>query len=140
MIIAYFDGSCEPKNPGGAMGIGAIIYEDGKTLYAYSYGVPAKKENSNNVAEYMAFEAVLGYIQLENISGEQIHIYGDSKLVVQQMNNKWKIKEGRYVEYANRCKELLRELKQTNKINVTWIPRERNSKADELSKSYHLVS
>jgi hypothetical protein len=30
MIIGYFDGACEPYNPGGAMGFGALLTENGE--------------------------------------------------------------------------------------------------------------
>jgi ribonuclease HI len=130
-IICFFDGACEPRNPGGNMGIGAIIFIDGKELSSYSQFIPANKENSNNVAEYLAFEWVLQELYKNDLEKSVVKIYGDSKLVVNQMKGYWKIKVGYYVEHAIRCKQLLR---QFDKVKITWVPRERNMYADKLSK------
>jgi len=43
------------------MGIGAYIECDGKIIYEYSEHIAASKQNSNNVAEYLAMHAVLDY-------------------------------------------------------------------------------
>ena len=59
MIKGYFDGACEPINPYGNMGIGAILLKDNETIFSHSEFVPASKSNSNNVAEYMALEKIL---------------------------------------------------------------------------------
>jgi ribonuclease HI len=131
MIQVFFDGACAPVNPGGHMGIGAAILEDGVVIHEISHFVEAKKQNSNNVAEYMAFVNALEVLKHENLDKEEIHMMGDSKLVVMQMNNKWKIKQGYYVEHAQKSKELLRSFTRTK---ISWIPRDNNFIADDLSK------
>ena len=52
--------------------------------------------------------------------------------VIQQMFGAWRIKFGFYVPIAKTCKAML---KQFPHITGTWIPREKNSLADELSKA-----
>lgn len=135
-IVAYFDGACEPKNPGGNLGIGATIRQAGKELFAYSAFVPASSCNSNNVAEYMAFEAILDFIIEHNWQDQRVTVYGDSKLVVEQMFGTWRMKYGFYIPYAKRCRAKLSLLEKAGiKINGIWIPREQNKYADELSKA-----
>lgn len=129
--VCYFDGSCEPDNPGGNMGVGAVILKEDNPIFEKSDYIPAKYENSNNVAEYMAFIHILDYLIDNDLCKSRIVVYGDSMLVVQQMNGNWWIKEGRYVQWAQKAKAKLAGF--TN-ISIYWIPREDNQIADDLSK------
>lgn len=132
----FIDGACEPKNPGGNMGIGAIILDaDGNTVKTLSHFVKAKPENSNNVAEYQAFGWLVTELNRIMPPGATILIQGDSKLVIEQMNGKWRIKEGHYVQFAHRAKKILNELQAKCKVTIMWIPREENNIADELSET-----
>ncbi|RPI84279.1 MAG: ribonuclease HI family protein [Nitrosopumilales archaeon] len=129
----YFDGSCEPQNPGGTMGVGVFITSEDQE-FRKSEHHQAKSENTNNIAEYLAFQMVLKLMQKK--SDCLIKIYGDSKLVVMQMTGQWKIKEGAYVPYAREAKLLLEDLRKNNSIIINWIPREENREADNQSKAH----
>lgn len=129
----YFDGSCGPTNPGGKMGAGVMISnEDGDIVHEYSKAYHPHETNTNNVAEYLAFIEVLQWLKSNADSGDNVTVYGDSNLVVQQMNGKWKIKNGSYVEAAVMAQELLQEISHLF-IVIEWIPREENTYADALS-------
>jgi ribonuclease HI len=123
----YFDGACEPKNPGGKIGAGIYI-TDGVKEFGSNTFVAAKPENTNNIAEYSAFIMILEL--MKNKTGDKIEIFGDSMLVVNQMNGEWQIKSGAYREYALKAKPLLEDLKKKNTVSISWIPREQNEKAD----------
>lgn len=129
----FFDGSCEPQNPNGNMGYGVYIKSD-NSEYSDAKFIPAKLGNTNNIAEYLGILLILNL--MVNKKDSHIKIFGDSKMVVNQMNGSFAIKEGNYVPYANKAKELLAKVKENNTVEITWIPREENSIADELSKSY----
>jgi len=124
----YFDGACEPVNPGGAIGAGICINDTTDSFY-----LKPDPLNTNNMAEYMAFNRVLEL--LANKTDSVINIFGDSMLVVMQMNGKWGIKKGSYLNEALKSSKLFNELERNNKITLRWIPREQNEKADELSKN-----
>jgi ribonuclease HI len=126
----YFDGACEPKNPGGKMGMGIYI-TDGEREFSKNTSIPALPENTNNIAEYKAFIMILKCMQ--NKINSKIEIFGDSQLVIRQMNTEWQIKSGAYREYALNAVQMLDELKKKNKITLTWIPRDQNEKADYQS-------
>ena len=131
----YFDGACEPKNPGGNMGIGAIILDhEGNKIKELSHFVKANTDNSNNVAEYQAFGWTVTELLRLIPSGSKILIQGDSKLVVCQMNGEWQIKKGAYVPHALRARIVFRELQKKCITTLIWIPREQNEIGDELSK------
>jgi ribonuclease HI len=123
----YFDGACEPKNPGGKIGAGIYI-TDGEKDFSNNMFISAKPENTNNIAEYSAFLMILEL--MKNKTDCKIEIFGDSMLVVNQMNGEWQIKYGAYREYAMKAKPLLEDLKKKNTVSILWIPREQNEKAD----------
>lgn len=139
-VNGFFDGCCEPVNPGGTAAFGAVIYDGLNKIWEQSQVfVPMKgreKETSNNVAEYLGFIAILCALKGMEFQDRRIAIYGDSKLVLCQMfkevyGKKWKIRKGLYVPYARSAQKLVKEF--TN-IQGRWIPREKNTIADELSK------
>ena len=130
IIQAWFDGACGPRNPGGNMGMGAIVQFEDRCDYRYE-GEVKNFNNSNNVAEYKAFLLVMD--MLKGIRNKNIVINGDSNLVVQQMSNRWRIKDGMYKHSALKALEEVIILKKNNNIIINWIPREQNSDADELS-------
>jgi ribonuclease HI len=132
MIKCNFDGACEPKNPGGNMGIGAYIEKDNKILFSHSSMIQAKKENTNNVAEYLALKEILIFLLDKKLFNEEIEIHGDSKLVIEQMWGTWKMRKGEYIPIALQCQYML---KKFSKISGSWVPREQNQMADDLSKA-----
>lgn len=134
----YIDGCCEPKNPGGTMGFGIYVIDDEGNEYKYSNFIPAKSDNTNNIAEYLALTQLLK--TLNKKTGCEICIFSDSKMVVMQMLGKYRISSGAYVSYALEAQALLKKLLINNSINIMWIPREYNEIADELSKAHILKS
>lgn len=136
MIKAYFDGACEPKNPGGTASFGAVIFKDEKRIKEISqifYPEKGKeKMTSNNVAEYSGFLSILEYLKDNNLHEEKIHIFGDSNLVVQQMKGNWRMIKGYYIPVAEKAKRLFTKFPNTT---LHWIPREQNGIADKLSKA-----
>lgn len=55
----------------------------------------------------------------------------DSKLVIEQLQGNWKIKEEKLKVIATEIQKLLKESQVT--VQFEWIPREKNKIADELS-------
>lgn len=104
------------------------IFTDGsgKTgKYAYMIDDPVKRKIrilqedglTNNEAEYMAVVQALR----EN-TGEDIEIFSDSELMVNQLNQNYAIKEDRLRKLA----EEVWGLCEGRSVSFTWIPRERN--------------
>jgi ribonuclease HI len=113
------------------MGYGAVIYQDGKVLKEYSGFEGAAFGNTNNVAEY---KAVLWLLEQEELNAPDVEItvYGDSRLVINQLGIKnWCIRKGSYVFFAEIAKQKISHKKN---IKFVWIPREQNAYADYLSK------
>jgi len=138
----YFDGACEPTNPGGNMGLGCLILntDTGEVLHEVSFAcIPNEnwhKPTSNNVAEYLSALSGLKWIRTRGEKPEFIQFYGDSQLVCKQMMKEWRIKSGVYREYAEKLIHELWEIDNVYSVGYRfdWIPREQNQRADDLSK------
>jgi ribonuclease HI len=128
----FFDGACEPKNPGGTGGFGAVIYRDDKIVFQRSGIIPASPAVSNNVAEYRGLLAILDWFIDQKLTAAPIEVFGDSQLVINQMFGKWRIRDGLY---ASMAREAFAKRKQFPNITGSWIPRRCNSVADDLSKA-----
>jgi ribonuclease H / adenosylcobalamin/alpha-ribazole phosphatase len=124
MIEVFTDGRAEP-NPG--LGTyGYVVYEDGRRTHS-EHGL-AGRDVSNNYAEYFCLVKALE--RLEARRDEEITVFSDSTLLVNQMAGRWKFKRGAYREKYLRAKDLARGF---SKLRFEWIPREKNAEADELT-------
>jgi len=132
-IICFIDGSCEPINPGGGMGIGVTVKQDNEPVRNYCRRYEPAPENSSNLAEYLALSFLLEIIK--DLKPEFVLINSDSQILINQMSLRWKIKNGRYKDTAKDCLREIIKL-QNNKISFKfqWIPRDENILADSLSK------
>ncbi|MBM9461653.1 bifunctional RNase H/acid phosphatase [Nocardioides sp. zg-536] len=95
---------------------GAVIAEDGATI-----GIA-----SNNVAEYSGLVAGLRLAR-RFTPGATIEVRMDSKLVVEQMSGRWKIKHPDMQRLAAQARELA-----PAGTSYTWVPRAANGDADAL--------
>lgn len=125
----FFDGFCE-VNPGTTGSYGVVIKEDKEIIKTLS-GKISGAVISSNIAEYKGLLAGLEYLFNNGFNQEEIRVFGDSMLVIKQMNKEWRIKKGLYKEIALEAKEMI---KQFGNIFFEWIPREKNKEADSLSK------
>jgi len=136
MIKGYFDGLCEPVNPGGVATYGYIIYRNGMEV-ARCCGIIGAgmlgDYTSNNIAEYHALIKLLEKL-IELGIKEDIEIYGDSQLVINQINGVYRVRSERIKPLYEKALELLKMLQN---VKLIWIPREMNREADGLSyKAY----
>jgi len=130
----WFDGACEPINPGGTATYGTVIEIVGGLTTTGSGYAGKGPEISNNVAEYAAVIHILNCLILDDQCEEAV-IYGDSQLVIQQLSGKWKARGGLYMDYYRKALSLVEDLKARGcNISFTWIPREQNELCDQLSR------
>jgi ribonuclease H / adenosylcobalamin/alpha-ribazole phosphatase len=96
---------------------GEVIAEDASTI-----GIA-----SNNVAEYSGLIAGLRLAE-EFAPGADIEVRMDSKLVVEQMSGRWKVKHASMKPLALEANRLA-----PFGTTYTWMPREQNKHADRLA-------
>lgn len=126
----YFDGSSK-GNPGPAQ-CGWAILDDIDTLIDHQ-SKKATSDRTNNVAEYMGIIELLKYIST-NPDIKNIEVFGDSKLVIEQLNGKWKCKSQNIKPYFEHAMKLFEYLTTIKNIKLIWIPREKNTIADKLAQ------
>ena len=132
MIEVYFDGLCQPVNPGGIACYAFVIKSNGKSIYS-DYGVagePFSKDSTNNVAEYTALVKALEWLVANKLDSDRVEIKSDSQLVVNQLEGKYKVKAKRIIPLYTQV--LLLKAKFP-KIQIMWVPREKNREADRLT-------
>ena len=130
MHSLYFDG-CSKGNPGKA-GAGFVIYENDIEIYSESKFLGTQ---TNNFAEYSGL--LLGLKKAKEMDITELNVYGDSMLVIKQMNGEYKVKAAGLLTLYNLAKQY------SNKMNVTFqhVYRDKNARADELANdainNYH---
>mgnify|MGYP000296478056 FL=1 len=125
LVVIEADGGSR-GNPGPA-GSGAVLIdsETGSVLAEIAMFIGVA---TNNVAEY---RAVLAAVDVANEIAPDVELLVrmDSKLVVEQMSGRWKVKnEGMQDLFQSMQKSI-----GSRKITFEWIPREQNGKADALA-------
>ncbi|MGW3986455.1 bifunctional RNase H/acid phosphatase [Streptomyces sp. NPDC004830] len=113
-------------NPGPA-GYGAVVSDaaTGETLRETAEYIGVA---TNNVAEYRGLLAGLRAAR-ELDPAATVHVRMDSKLVVEQMSGRWKIKHPDMKPLAAQAARVF----PPGSVSYEWIPRERNKHADRLA-------
>lgn len=136
-ITLYFDGACEPRNPGGVATGGWIVRRPdvGLEIQEHAMFYDGGPQATNNVAEWCALGKGLAALTTHrNLCMEcELEIYGDSQLVVYQLLGKWNCNKPHLQKLRSRCHEILESL-PLRKWSAMWIPREENHEADALSR------
>jgi ribonuclease H / adenosylcobalamin/alpha-ribazole phosphatase len=83
---------------------------------------------TNNEAEYHAL--IEGLKAVAEWKPDRLEVYLDSKLVVEQVNGRWRVKEARLQPLHRQAKELLDTFSE---VGVKHVERERNKGADALA-------
>lgn len=124
-VIVEADGGSR-GNPGPA-GSGALLIDadTGRILAEAAIFIGVA---TNNVAEYRAVIAGLELAK-ELAPGASVLVRMDSKLVVEQMSGRWKIRHQAMAELSS---ELHKQLEGVD-ISFEWVPREQNLRADALA-------
>ena len=124
-LIVEADGGSR-GNPGLAAG-GAVVRDatDGQVLAEIGVYVG---HASNNVAEYTGM--IAGVRRAFEIAPDAtVLVRMDSKLVVEQMMGRWKIKHPDMAELARAARDLI----AGRPVRFEWIPREQNRRADAMA-------
>ena len=113
-------------NPGPA-GYGAVVSDaaTGETLREVAEYIGVA---TNNVAEYRGLLAGLRAAHALDPAAT-VHVRMDSKLVVEQMSGRWKIKHPDMKPLAAQAARVF----PPGRVTYEWIPRERNKHADRLA-------
>ncbi|MGI8625787.1 MAG: bifunctional RNase H/acid phosphatase [Geodermatophilaceae bacterium] len=124
-LIVEADGGSR-GNPGPA-GYGALVRDPVTGQVLAERGEPIGTA-SNNVAEYRGL--IAGLEAVAEFEPSEVEVRMDSKLVVEQMSGRWRIKHPDLRPLALQAQRLAQRLPR---VTYTWIPREHNAAADRLA-------
>jgi ribonuclease H / adenosylcobalamin/alpha-ribazole phosphatase len=124
-VVVEADGGSR-GNPGPA-GYGAVVFSADRER-VLSERNQAIGTATNNVAEYRGL--VAGLEAAADVGASEVAVSMDSKLVVEQMAGRWRVKHPDLIPLHQRARELAGEF---DRITYAWIPRARNSHADRLA-------
>jgi probable phosphoglycerate mutase len=123
-VIVEADGGSR-GNPGKA-GYGAVVKSpDGAVLAEVSGALGV---TTNNVAEYSGL--IAGLKAAAELGADEVDVRMDSRLVVEQMSGRWKIKHEGLRPLAAEAAQLMLRF---TAVRFAWVPREQNSHADRLA-------
>jgi ribonuclease HI len=119
----YFDGSvC-----GDGCGIGILLVSPWGVTYSFSIRLPTAC--TNNLAKYEAVHK--GMELLFEAGAEAVEIFGDSKFMISQLIEEYRCESESLLPLWVQCQELMAQFRY---INFYWIPRTRNSEANDLAQ------
>ena len=122
--LLQFDG-CSKGNPGKA-GSGAVIYKDKNEIWGKSLFIGDK--NTNNEAEYLGL--IIGLEEAINMDIQNLHVEGDSLLVIKQMRGEYKVKSENLCKLYEKAKTLENQIET---VTYNHVYRDKNKRADMLS-------
>ena len=121
--ILKFDGSSTEKSV--RAGIVTISPKGIKTTLSFNLAFKC----TNNQAEYEAF--VIGLQILMELGAQEVHITGDSQLVLRQLTREYKCNNLLLARYYTASTKLLDSFQS---VDFEYVPRESNWEADELAQ------
>ncbi|XP_025664779.1 uncharacterized protein [Arachis hypogaea] len=108
-------------------GAGIILESPAGVIYEQS--IKFKFPISNNQAEY---EALLGGLILaREVGATRLEVCSDSQVVTSQVNGSYQARDSLMQKYLKKVKELAKQFKE---VAIQHVPRERNTRANLLSK------
>lgn len=124
-VIIEADGGSR-GNPGPA-GYGAVVWTaDHTTVLAERKQAIGRA--TNNVAEYSGL--IAGLEEAAKLGASEVDVNMDSKLVVEQMSGRWKVKHPDMAPLHQQATALSTRF---DRVTYTWVPRAKNGHADRLA-------
>jgi ribonuclease H / adenosylcobalamin/alpha-ribazole phosphatase len=124
-VVVEADGGSR-GNPGPA-GYGAVV-RDASTGRVLAERAASIGTATNNVAEYGGL--IAGLEAARDLGADEVDVRLDSKLVVEQMSGRWKVKHPAMQPLHREASELRSSFAR---VRFRWIPRAENAHADRLA-------
>ncbi|XP_070665292.1 uncharacterized protein [Malus domestica] len=121
----YFDGSCTQK----VARAGIVIINPQGVHHYYSFLLDYQG-NTNNRAEYEAL--IIGLEILMDLGATEVEVFGDSELVINQLNGEFKCRHITMAGYYLAAMQLLSYW--DSEISVSHVPKRANLTANEVAQ------
>jgi len=135
VITVNIDGS--GKNVKGKLfpcGVGVSVVDNGREVIALSHNAGLGTSNDAEwIAAALGFKAAVAYYEsIGRPKKCKVYVKGDSKLVVNHFHCIWTCKKPEFYKMMKIAKRYRHEL-GSKFVSFTWIPREKNQRADYLA-------
>jgi ribonuclease HI len=125
-VIVYADGGSR-GNPGPSA-IGAVVLDASTSPPARLASVSERiGVTTNNVAEYQAL--IAGLEKAQELGARRVSVRADSKLVIEQLAGRWRVKKPHLVPLHREARALLAGF---DEFDLAHVPRAQNAEADAL--------
>lgn len=129
-VRIYFDGGFHREQR--LAGLGAVIYfTQTNQHYRIRTNLQADYLTSNNEAEYAALLFAIEQLEELGVHHQKIEIFGDSQVVINEMNGEWAVSENVLASWADKIDVKLQKLGL--KATYTYVDRKVNEEADQLA-------
>ena len=118
----YFDGAVNIHGNG----VGAVLVSPKGEQFPIA--VKLAFDCTNNMAEYEA--CITGLKTAISLGVKFLEVYGDSALIIYQVNGEWRVKEHRLLSYYEHLVGLTKEFEE---ISFSYLARDKNQYADALA-------
>ena len=118
----YFDGASNALG----RGVGAVLISPEGNHCPFT--TKLSFECTNNMVKYEA--CVLGLQAVTEKKIKRLNVYGDSALVIYQLNGEWETRDSKLMPYQEFIKRLIEQFEE---ITFKHLPREENYLADTLA-------
>jgi ribonuclease HI len=144
-LLLAFDGSCEPKNPGGVASAGWVIFSfDTPLAEEYQVVADGNELATNNFAEYCGLGLGLKFLADLGWRGK-LKIKGDSQLVFKQISGEYACRKPHLQKCLARIFSRLEQIGlakdgeiDENTCTLEWVRREFNVYADYLTQKCYV--
>ena len=128
--LTFDGGSRSPQGQGrGISGVGWCLYHNATLHDAEAHYMG--ENHTNNESEYTGITRGVQAACPLMAKTDSLTIMGDSKLVVEHLNGRWRVKSETLQPYFDRAKAALGKL--PCEYTLSWIPRKQNAAADRMS-------
>lgn len=129
----YFDGASRTESdpdgtPRRRAGAGLVFKTPQGGMIYHSFSL-LKEECSNNEAEYEAL--IFGLLLALSMNVQSLLVYGDSQLIIRQVNDIYEVRKPELVPYYDAVQKLMKKFEY---INISHVPRSKNASPDALAK------
>lgn len=132
MYFVKCDCSIEPFNPGGILAWAFVVKRNKKLVHQACATSDRGRDATNNRGEYHAvIAALLWLLRLEEPL--PAIVMSDSELIINQITGKWRCKDQELARLRDVAVRAVKSYK--SRITFKWIPREKNTEADALSRT-----
>lgn len=138
MYLIYCDSSIAPFNPRGILTWAFLVKRPGKGIVHQDTAIIGwgKEHHTNNLGEMTAVMAAVYWLsQLPEGDHHPVILHSDSELIINQCSGSYSCRDPKLRAILDLIEKAYE--KYTRGIIWKWIPREKNTEADALSRTLY---